>query len=118
MSEKHYKEQLEKEKKMLEKRLSGIAQPNPDIPGDWQTKPEDLNVLVSDPNELADIFEESANKEALEVEIEDRLNKVKAALQRIKNGTFGKCKEGCEIEEKRLRVNPAAETCIKHSRNA
>ena len=111
----YFKNSLEEEKNKLEKQLSEIASPNAKDPSDWETDKDDLNVMTSDKNELADVFEESANKEAIEFQLEDRLNKVKAALQNIENGTYGICKEGCKIDEKRLKANPAADTCVKHS---
>jgi len=117
MDIKYFKTKLEEEKRKLEKNLSRIAKPDPEDPGDWKTTRDELNVMVSDKNELADVFEESANKEAVEMEIENRLNMIKEALQRIENGTYGTCEQGCKIEEKRLEANPAATTCIKHSRN-
>ncbi|MFC1751521.1 TraR/DksA family transcriptional regulator [Patescibacteria group bacterium] len=116
MDTNHYKNKLEEEKSKLELELSKIATPNPQNPDDWETKPEELNVMIADRNELADVFEESANKEALEKELENRLNRIKAALKRIEDKTYGVCEvEGCPIEKKRLEVNPEATTCIKHA---
>lgn len=41
------------------------------------------------------------------------LKKIKQALLRIKDGTFGECKEcGSEISTKRLMARPTAELCI------
>jgi RNA polymerase-binding transcription factor DksA len=114
----YFKTKLEEEKTGLEKDLSKIAHRNPQDSEDWQTTPEDLNIMISDKNELADVFEESANKEAVEKELEEKLNKVKDAIQKIKGKTYGICKEGCKIEEKRLRADPTALTCIKHSKSA
>ena len=49
----------------------------------------------------------------------DRLEKVNAALQRIDEGTYGKCSvDGKEIEPQRLEAEPTATTCIEHSRAA
>jgi DnaK suppressor protein len=43
----------------------------------------------------------------------NKLIQINAAIQKIKNGTFGIC-EDCEkdISEKRLNINPYFETCI------
>lgn len=115
----NYKIKLLEEKDRIEKELSKIARRNPQDPDDWQTKPENLNVMTSDPAELADVFEEAQNKEALEKELEERLNKVGAALERIENEKYGTCETCSEkIEEARLVADPAAITCIEHSRNA
>ncbi len=116
MKTKHFKTKLEEEKKELEEQLSKIAKPDTQDPEDWKTEASDLNVMSADKSEMADVFEEAENKESVEFELEERLNKVKAALQRVKDKKYGVCKEGCKIEEARLEANPAAETCIEHSK--
>lgn len=117
MDTKYFKQKLEEEKNRIEKYLSKIARPNPDNSGDWQTTAEDLNVMPADKTELADVFEEAANKEAIEIELEEQLDKIKTALQKIEEKKYGVC-EVCrgKIEEKRLKANPTAETCIKHAK--
>ncbi|MFC1756776.1 hypothetical protein ACFLZC_01290 [Patescibacteria group bacterium] len=115
MDTKKFKKLLEEKKVALEKELSAIAHVDPDNPDDWKTNRDDLNIMPSDITELADVFEESQTKEALEKELEDRLNEVKAALERIENKKYGICQEGCKIEENRLNANPTATTCIKHA---
>jgi len=43
------------------------------------------------------------------------LEQVRAALQRIENGNYGKCRvDGGPIEEKRLKQIPWAVYCLKH----
>jgi len=43
------------------------------------------------------------------------LHQVRAALQRIQNGSYGKCRlDGRPIEEKRLKQIPWAVYCLKH----
>lgn len=49
-------------------------------------------------------------------DLEAKLTKVEAALARIEKGTYGRCSFGDEIEEERLRAEPTAETCLKHSK--
>jgi RNA polymerase-binding protein DksA len=113
----YFREKLEEQKKHLEKDMERVGRKNLNAPGDWELSPLDLNTETADPNELADTFEELENRSALEDKIEERLMAVNAALSRIKRGTFGYCsvcKE--EIEEKRLKVNPTAKTCIKHAK--
>ncbi len=116
MDIKHFKTKLEEEKSKLENELSKIAKPDTQDPEDWKTERSDLNVMTTDRNEMADVFEEAENKESIEFELEERLNKIKSALKRIKEGTYGVCKDGCKIEKERLEANPAAETCINHSK--
>lgn len=117
MNSNYFKTKLVEERQGLEQQLSEIAKINPKDPDDWKTTKENLNIMPANKNELADIFEEAENREALERELEKRLNEVKDALLRIEDGSYGKCEiEGCKIEEKRLEANPAATTCIKHSK--
>lgn len=111
----HFKEALEKEKGVLEGELKGVARINPDNPKDWEPTATDLNIPKSDKNDMGDAMEEFEERAAVEVELENRLQEVKKALERIDNGEYGKCRVcGKEIEEDRLEANPAAETCKEH----
>ena len=48
-------------------------------------------------------------------ELEERLLDVNRALKKIDKGAYGACEiSGEQIEEDRLRANPAARTCKKH----
>src|SRR3989338_2305650 len=98
---KHFQEKLEEEKKQLESELSRVGKKNPEVAGDWEAVPEDLNVETSDTGELAGAFEEMENRSA------------------VKKETYGVCssQEGKPhpIEYKRLEANPAATECIKHA---
>lgn len=113
-----FKKRLENEKKQIEESLSRLAKKNPNNPEDWEPVPAEMNVMVSDKNELADTFEEFENRAAIEMQLEEKLNKVKNALKSIKNGIYGTC-ETCKvkIEEKRLEAYPSARNCIKHAAN-
>jgi DnaK suppressor protein len=43
-----------------------------------------------------------------------KLNEIESALQRLEEGTYGLCEEcGCDINKKRLKVQPVARYCIK-----
>lgn len=113
----YFKKILEEEKQKLEKSLSKIASRNPKNPDDWEVKPgaADLNIMASDQSELADTIEELADITAAEDEMEKRLNEIKAAIQRIENGTYGVCEASqCKIEKDRLKADPTATTCTKH----
>jgi len=113
----YFKKKLEAQKRHLEKDMERVGSKNPNAPGDWEMSPIDLNIETSDPNELADTFEELENRSALEDKIEERLMAVGQALVRIKRGTYGYCGVcGGEIEERRLRVSQTAKTCIRHAR--
>ncbi len=115
MDIKHFKEKLEEEKAVLEKELSGVARINPDNPDDWEPTPGDLNIPKSDKNDMGDAMEEYEGRMAVEVELENRLENIKKALERIEKNSYGKCKvDGGDIEIERLEANPAAETCKEH----
>jgi len=121
METKYHKGKLEEELKLLEKELGTIGIINPNNPADWEaignseTNKDDDH---SDPNDNADDQEEFGERNAILKDLEIRFNNVKKALERIKNGDYGKC-EVCEkeIEAKRLEANPAATTCIEHKDN-
>ena len=116
---KHFQEKLEEEKKQLENELSRVGRKNPEVAGDWEAVPEDLNVETSDTGELSGAFEEMENRSAIENTLEERFILVSKALDSIKKGTYGVCasQEGKAhpIESKRLEANPAATECIKHA---
>ncbi len=113
---KYFKNKLEEERGILENELLQVGRHNPDNPKDWEATPADLNLLHSDANEMSDNFEEFENRAAVEIELEDRLKDIISALERIKDGNYGKCAvDGKEIEKNRLEANPAAKTCIEHA---
>lgn len=113
----HFRQKLEEEKRRLEGELEKIAKPNPHVPGEWSPKTPDFNPMLSDQNEMADTFEEMDNMMGIEFQLAERLKEVRSALERIEKGLYGKCEKGGEeMEEDRLRANPAARTCMKHAR--
>jgi RNA polymerase-binding transcription factor len=62
---------------------------------------------------VADEMKEERFKEA--ETYSDQLRQVRAALQRIEDGTYGRCLvDGKPIDEKRLRATPWAEYCLRH----
>jgi DnaK suppressor protein len=64
------------------------------------------------------VLDEEKEVEFTEVNADwELLNQVRDALQRIQDGTFGKCLEdNRRISEKRLREMPWAAYCLKHQR--
>jgi RNA polymerase-binding transcription factor DksA len=84
-----------------------------EFPGEF--KPE-FHELGSEQGENASEVEQYANDLGVTEDLEKRLKIIEAALARIKDGTYGLCPEGDEIEEARLRAEPAAEFCVKHSK--
>lgn len=111
----YFKKKLEEEKELLERELKGVGRVNPDNPNDWEPTPADLNIPASDKNDMGDAIEEYEERTAVEVELENRLNEVEAALGRIEKNEYGVCRVcGKEIEKERLEANPAAQTCKEH----
>ena len=111
----HLKKELLKEKATLEAQLSSVGRKNSDIPGDWEATGADLNIPLADKNEAADAIEEYEERFATEGELESRLKDVTNALEAIEDGSYGKCHVcGNEIEDDRLKANPAARTCKAH----
>lgn len=117
---KHFQEKLEEEKNELENELSRVGKKNPEVSEDWEVVvQEDLSLETADTGEVAGAFEDMENRVAIEDTLEERFMLVNAALEKIKNNTYGICsnKEGKEhpVETKRLEANPAAMECIKHA---
>jgi RNA polymerase-binding transcription factor DksA len=112
----HLQQALENEKKIVTEELKNIGvvkdARNPD---DWQAVPGNIDTTRSDPNEVADRLEAYEGNNALVNNLEARLNEIDAALDAIKNNTYGVC-HICkkEIETDRLEANPAATTCKEH----
>lgn len=111
----HFKIKLEEEKVILEEELSSLGSRNPEVRGDWQTKPDSLNTDTAEDSELADAQEDFEERNAIQNKLENRLIDVTAALTKIAEGRYGICEvSGEPIEGERLEVNPAARTCIAH----
>src|SRR6476659_9379866 len=70
----------------------------------------------ADPVDAADNLEELGTNVPLVSDLQKRRKEIKAALRRIKDGTYGTCEEcGEDIDLARLEANPAAATCIRHA---
>jgi RNA polymerase-binding transcription factor DksA len=83
-----------------------------EFPGEFKPKFQEVG---REEGENASEVEQYANDLGETNILEDRLKNIEAALVRIADGTYGKCKEGDDIEEERLRAIPEADTCMKHS---
>lgn len=56
---------------------------------------------------------------AVQDQLEVRLSDVDAALERIEEGTYGRCEAcGKEIEPERLEARPATRYCLEHQEEA
>lgn len=70
----------------------------------------------SAPEDAADNIEELVTNVPLIHELEKRHTDIKAAMQHLKDGSYGLCEAcGDEIALERLEANPAARTCITHA---
>ena len=119
-----FKKKLLAEKAKLEAELSGISvHPDPKKPNDWEATyeaPTDIETTHAPDIDPMDVAETIGNYEkgfALNKELEQRLGLVTHALEKVAAGTYGKC-DTCQsmIPLARLEANPAAATCISHSK--
>ena len=117
LDKKKIKEQLEKEKDMLQKQLGDMARLNTDT-GEWEAVPEESGQPEADQNDMADRFEDFEERSSRVKVLEPRLANIVRALKGINRESFGLC-EVCkkEIEAERMEANPAARTCKKHLDN-
>lgn len=112
---KHFEDLLLSEQKKLEEELSTIGRKNPDNKEDWEPVESDTNNNAAEEGDLAEGMKEFENNRGILNQLETRLNEVKSALQKIKDGTYGVCEiSGEPIEIDRLEANPAAKTCEAH----
>lgn len=109
------KQKLVKTKEELEDSLKSFADKDPTLKGDWDSKfPEfggDQNVNLE---QEADEVAEYISRLPVEHSYELRVKAINEALERIKQGTYGKC-EKCkqDIPLKRLEAYPEAGLCLK-----
>ncbi len=113
---KELKEKLEAEKASLQKELEIFATEDKNSKDNWDARyPNRENGNME---EEADEAQEYDNLVSLEHSLEIKLRDVNLALEKIKNGAYGKCEKcGKEIDEKRLRACPEAKTCLKCNSN-
>lgn len=106
----YFKEKLLAEKAVLEDDLNAIGKQ--DAQGDWSAVPQEQDGAEPDEADQASFVEGFESRIARLGSLEARYSKIVSALQRIEEGTYGRClKSGELIEEDRLEANPAAETC-------
>lgn len=82
---------------------------------DWDGSSESEGEEAA-PEDAADNIEELATNVSLVADLEKRHSDIKAAMDRMRDGTYGLCAEcGEEIGLERLEANPAASTCLAHA---
>lgn len=105
---------LEAEKARITKLLSKVASPEAKQADEYAPKFPNEGDTIEDNTLEVEEFQVNISEEAT---LTDRMDKIKAALGRIENGTYGKCLVGGEeIDEKRLTAAPEADTCVAHAR--
>lgn len=68
--------------------------------------------LAPEVSDLSGQYEEKQDIYSQKEVITNRLAKIQKALQRLENATYGKCVKCSQvIEEMRLKIDPATETC-------
>ncbi len=97
-----YKKDLSEEREEVQERLESLK------------KNLDFGDDVDSGDEETDESEEFANYIDVKMNLEERLEDINRALEKIKAGTYGVCEE-CEqeIEEEVLEANPASVLCKK-----
>ncbi|OGZ69425.1 MAG: hypothetical protein A3D35_03475 [Candidatus Staskawiczbacteria bacterium RIFCSPHIGHO2_02_FULL_34_9] len=106
------KEKLENEKLSIEKELGSFATADTDQKDNWNTRYP--NREMGNMEEEADEMQEYDNMLSVEHNLELRLKDINLAIEKIGNGSYGKCEKcGSEIEEERLKANPEARLCMK-----
>ena len=111
------KQELEKNKKALNKELSLFAEKDPKIKGNWKSKfPEfgDSEIGSSRLEVASDEVEEYLSRLPVEHSMELRLQDIALALKKIRTNKYGKCEKcGKNIAINRLEACPEARFCVK-----
>lgn len=104
------KQKLLAEQAELEQRLRDIGTQDPQVDDNYKSRfPDYGNKEDENAAEVAAFSDRIAIEQTTEVD----LKAVKEALQRISDGTYGKCRYcGKPIEEKRLLIRPTSGSCI------
>ncbi|OGE73994.1 MAG: hypothetical protein A3I07_03830 [Candidatus Doudnabacteria bacterium RIFCSPLOWO2_02_FULL_42_9] len=84
-----------------------------EFPGEYKPKYDDVG---REDGENATEVENFQNQLSVTYDLEAKLQKIKIALARMEDGSYGTCAVGGEeIEEERLRAEPSADTCVAHA---
>jgi RNA polymerase-binding protein DksA len=106
-----FKKTLLEEKEKLEKSLGKIAHPINKKMGDYETSFKNIG---NDKEDNATEVDQYTHDLSVETSLEKKLQEVLGALERIENGTYGKCLNcGEDIPIERLKANPDSKDCIK-----
>lgn len=112
-----YKDELIKEQANLIEAMKTMGQLSDLVPGDWETHMDPTQNETSF-DDLSNKYEEETTNEGVLETLEERLQEVTEALERIEAGTYGTCmncamqNKNTQIEPDRLSANPTSTTCI------
>lgn len=104
------KEDLQAEEAKLVRELSAVAVENPAVKGDFEpAMPNYGDTLDDSINESTDLV----TNVAMEQELESHLEKIRDAISKIENGSYGVC-SNCkqDINPERLKAMTAASLCV------
>ncbi|MDD5083880.1 MAG: TraR/DksA C4-type zinc finger protein [Candidatus Moranbacteria bacterium] len=106
------KTQLEANKLTLEQELGRIANPT-GTPGEYETRFEDFGREEGDSETETEQYVDNI---AVENTLEQKLQDIIEALERMEAGTYGKCEVcGADIALDRLQAYPSAKICMNHN---
>lgn len=105
------KKKLETEQHDLRERLGLLGPEDKKVKDEYHT---DFPKYGDKEEDNATEVAEYQDTLSVEGSLEGRLQEVEKALDKIKNDAYGRCEKcGEEIPTERLRVNPAADVCVK-----
>ena len=99
---------LAAEEAELVRQLDEVAQKNPAVEGDYETRVPDYGQETDENAQEVTDFERN---NALVQELEGRLRKISKARQKITAGTYGKC-DSCSTEIPRERLKAVLTTAL------
>ena len=105
------KEELLRRKARIEHELAQFAQKDEGVEGNYRSKFPNFGEKE---DENAEEIATYGDNLSIEYSLENTLRDINAALGRIEDGTYGKCKYcGKEISDKRLLARPVSSSCIE-----
>jgi len=107
------KRKLEESKQKIENELESIAQKDPRLKGDYDTRFPDFGVHQSTDEGALEVAAYETNL-PIEYALEIKLQEINKALDKIKKNKYGKCEKcGKDMDVKRLLAMPEAKTCAQ-----
>lgn len=108
------KQKLEAEQQELRSLLSRSAEKDAHVMDEFHSR---FPQYGDEEEDNASEVEDYEHQTSIEAQLESALQQIDAALARIDAGNYGICAVGGEaIAEERLKVAPAASTCVEHSK--